>query len=84
MFENVVGMQHVDREVINRFLKCHPVVVSAKDISAQHRTRFFWGNLPGMNRSLRPIPTDKVSLQDCLEPGCGRVAKVCCAVCFGL
>lgn len=76
LFENVVGMQHVDREVINRFLKCHPVVVSAKDISAQHRTRFFWGNLPGMNRSLRPIPTDKVSLQDCLEPGCGRVAKV--------
>ncbi|XP_057297529.1 uncharacterized protein LOC130628583 [Hydractinia symbiolongicarpus] len=76
LFENVVGMQHVDREVINRFLKCHPVVVSAKDVSAQHRTRFFWGNLPGMNRSLRPIPTDKVLLQDCLEPGCGRVAKV--------
>lgn len=30
--------------------KCNPVVVDARDISPAHRARFFWGNLPGMNR----------------------------------
>ena len=76
-FENVVGMRYSDREIISRFLECRPVVISAKDVSAQYRTRYFWGNLPGMGRSLTPLPNDKLKLQDCLEPKCGRVAKVC-------
>ena len=32
------------------FVQCNPVVVDAKDISATHRARYFWGNIPGMNR----------------------------------
>jgi len=74
-FENVVGMRYHDREVISRFLECHPFVISAKDVSAQYRTRYFWGNLPGMSRSLAPLPNDKLTLQECLEPDCGRKAK---------
>ena len=31
-------------------LQSNPVVVDAKEISAAHRARYFWGNLPGMNR----------------------------------
>ena len=31
-------------------LQCNPVVVDAKDISPARRARYFWGNLPGMNR----------------------------------
>ena len=76
-FENVVGMRHLDKEVISRFLQCHPVVISAKDVSAQRRTRFFWGNLPGMNRPLFSYTDRNLLLQDCLEQNCGRIAKVC-------
>ena len=50
LFENVVGMRHEDKKVISRFLQCNPVMIDAKDVSAQHRARYFWGNFPGMNR----------------------------------
>ena len=50
LFENVVGMRHEDKRVISRFLQCNPTMIDAKDVSAQHRARYFWGNIPGMNR----------------------------------
>ena len=50
LFENVVGMRHEDKKVISRFLQCNPVMIDAKDVSAQHRARYFWGNVPGMSR----------------------------------
>jgi len=75
LFENVVGMRAEDKSVISRFLECNPVVVDAKEISPAHRARYFWGNLPGMNRPTIPLPGDKLCLQDCLEPNCGRQAK---------
>ena len=50
LFENVVGMRHEDKKVISRFLQCNPAMIDAKDVSAQHRARYFWGNIPGMNR----------------------------------
>lgn len=75
LFENVVGMRAEDKSAISRFLECNPVVVDAKEISPAHRARYFWGNLPGMNRPTIPLPGDKVCLQDCLEPNCGRQAK---------
>lgn len=28
----------------------NPVMIDAKEVSAAHRARYFWGNLPGMNR----------------------------------
>lgn len=58
--------------------QCNPVVVDAKDISAAHRARYFWGNLPGMNRVAVPLPGDRLTLQECLEPNCFRTAKVNC------
>lgn len=75
LFENVVGMRADDKKIISRFLECNPVVVDAKEISPAHRARYFWGNLPGMNRPTVPLPGDKLCLQDCLEPNCGRQAK---------
>ena len=36
-------------------LQCNPVVVDAKDISPARRARYFWGNLPGMNRLVYAI-----------------------------
>ncbi|KAK2529189.1 Dnmt3b [Columba livia] len=50
MFENVVAMRVSDKRDISRFLECNPVMIDAIKISAAHRARYFWGNLPGMNR----------------------------------
>ncbi|XP_006860755.1 PREDICTED: DNA (cytosine-5)-methyltransferase 3B isoform X5 [Chrysochloris asiatica] len=50
MFENVVAMKVGDKQDISRFLECNPVMIDAIKVSAAHRARYFWGNLPGMNR----------------------------------
>ncbi|XP_061591520.1 DNA (cytosine-5)-methyltransferase 3B-like isoform X2 [Cololabis saira] len=73
MFENVVAMGVNDKRDISRFLECNPVMIDAIEVSAAHRARYFWGNLPGMNRRLCASGMDKLKLQDCLEHG--RVAK---------
>ncbi|KAG1933030.1 DNA (cytosine-5)-methyltransferase 3B [Pimephales promelas] len=69
LFENVVAMSAHDKADICRFLECNPVMIDAVKVSPAHRARYFWGNLPGMNRPLATSLTDKVDLQDCLEIG---------------
>ncbi|XP_078069156.1 DNA (cytosine-5-)-methyltransferase 3 alpha a isoform X10 [Mustelus asterias] len=78
LFENVVAMGVSDKRDISRFLECNPVMIDAKEVSAAHRARYFWGNLPGMNRLVKERPlvamyNDKLELQTCLEHG--RTAK---------
>ncbi|XP_076128981.1 DNA (cytosine-5-)-methyltransferase 3 alpha a isoform X2 [Alosa pseudoharengus] len=73
LFENVVAMGVSDKRDISRFLECNPVMIDAKEVSAAHRARYFWGNLPGMKRPLTAMANDKLDLQDCLEHG--RTAK---------
>ncbi|XP_055508650.1 DNA (cytosine-5)-methyltransferase 3B-like isoform X2 [Leucoraja erinacea] len=73
LFENVVAMGVNDKRDISRFLECNPVMIDAIDVSAAHRARYFWGNLPGMNRPLVASSADKLELQHCLEHG--RIAK---------
>ncbi|XP_069008855.1 DNA (cytosine-5)-methyltransferase 3A isoform X4 [Embiotoca jacksoni] len=73
LFENVVAMGVSDKRDISRFLECNPVMIDAKEVSAAHRARYFWGNLPGMNRPLSAMYSDRLDLQDCLEHG--RTAK---------
>lgn len=36
-----------------RLPQCNPVMIDAKEVSAAHRARYFWGNLPGMSRWYR-------------------------------
>uniref|UniRef100_A0A4W5M3S2 DNA (cytosine-5-)-methyltransferase n=1 Tax=Hucho hucho TaxID=62062 RepID=A0A4W5M3S2_9TELE len=72
-FENVVFMNNHHKVDICRFLECNPVLVDAVKVSPAHRARYFWGNIPGMNRPITASQNDKVILQDCLERG--RVAK---------
>ncbi|XP_034551862.1 DNA (cytosine-5-)-methyltransferase 3 beta, duplicate a isoform X2 [Notolabrus celidotus] len=69
LFENVVFMSAHDKSDICRFLECNPILVDAIKVSPAHRARYFWGNLPGMNRPLSSSLDDKVRLQDCLEIG---------------
>ncbi|XP_030639440.1 DNA (cytosine-5-)-methyltransferase 3 beta, duplicate a [Chanos chanos] len=73
LFENVVAMSAHDKADICRFLECNPVLIDAVKVSPAHRARYFWGNLPGMNRPMATSLSDKVDLQDCLEVG--RLAK---------
>ncbi|XP_041810587.1 DNA (cytosine-5)-methyltransferase 3A isoform X3 [Chelmon rostratus] len=78
LFENVVAMGVSDKRDISRFLECNPVMIDAKEVSAAHRARYFWGNLPGMNRLVCEWPlsamcSDRLDLQGCLEHG--RTAK---------
>ncbi|NWZ99307.1 DNM3A methyltransferase, partial [Nesospiza acunhae] len=73
LFENVVAMGVSDKRDISRFLESNPVMIDAKEVSAAHRARYFWGNLPGMNRPLASTVNDKLELQECLEHG--RIAK---------
>ncbi|XP_040008576.1 DNA (cytosine-5-)-methyltransferase 3 beta, duplicate a [Xiphias gladius] len=73
LFENVVFMSANDKSDICRFLECNPILIDAVKVSPAHRARYFWGNLPGMNRPLATSLDDKVALQDCLEVG--RMAK---------
>ncbi|XP_063771028.1 DNA (cytosine-5)-methyltransferase 3A isoform X2 [Pseudophryne corroboree] len=73
LFENVVAMGVSDKRDISRFLESNPVMIDAREVSAAHRARYFWGNLPGMNRPLASTVNDRLDLQDCLEHG--RIAK---------
>uniref|UniRef100_A0A8C1KEZ5 DNA (cytosine-5-)-methyltransferase n=1 Tax=Cyprinus carpio TaxID=7962 RepID=A0A8C1KEZ5_CYPCA len=72
LFENVVFMQTHVKADICRFLECNPVLVDAVKVSPANRARYFWGNIPGMNRCVTS-QNDKLTLQECLEPG--RTAK---------
>ncbi|KAM7411154.1 hypothetical protein PAMA_021233 [Pampus argenteus] len=77
LFENVVFMNTHDKVNICRFLECNPVLVDAVKVSPAHRSRCFWGNIPGMSRPITASQNDKLSLQECLEIGReARVTKV--------
>ncbi|KAG7215999.1 hypothetical protein INR49_003521 [Caranx melampygus] len=52
---------------------CNPILIDAVKVSPANRARYFWGNVPGMNRPVATSLDDKLTLQDCLEVG--RVAK---------
>ncbi|NXD84448.1 DNM3B methyltransferase, partial [Halcyon senegalensis] len=72
MFENVVAMRVNDKRDISRFLECNPVMIDAIKISAAHQARYFWGNLPGMNRIFGfPLHYTDVS-----NMGCGARQKL--------
>nr|XP_029138650.1 LOW QUALITY PROTEIN: uncharacterized protein LOC110004536 [Labrus bergylta] len=77
LFENVVFMNTHDKVNICRFLESNPVLVDAVNVSPAHRSRCFWGNIPGMSRPIIASQSDKLTLQDCLEIGReARVTKV--------
>ncbi|XP_062397446.1 DNA (cytosine-5-)-methyltransferase 3 beta, duplicate a [Sardina pilchardus] len=69
LFENKVAMSADDRSDISRFLESNPIMIDAANVNPAHKTRFFWGNLPGMSRSMAVSQSDRVNLQDSLEIG---------------
>ncbi|CAJ0959467.1 unnamed protein product [Ranitomeya imitator] len=78
IFENVASMENNFKRTISQHLEMNPVKIDASTVSAAHRTRYFWSNLPGINRPLVVTAEDKTTLQDCLEPGrIAKFAKIC-------
>ncbi|XP_073481105.1 DNA (cytosine-5)-methyltransferase 3A isoform X4 [Aquarana catesbeiana] len=70
LFENVVSMNRQFSRAITQHLEIKPVPIDASKVSPAHRPRYYWGNLPGMDsRKLVATERDKLTLQDCLEPG---------------
>ncbi|XP_040203583.1 DNA (cytosine-5)-methyltransferase 3A-like [Rana temporaria] len=69
LFENVVSMDKQFSRAITQHLEIKPVSIDASKVSPAHRLRYYWGNLPGMDRQLVATERDKLTLQDCLEPG---------------
>jgi hypothetical protein len=51
-----------------------PVRIDASRYSSQHRARLFWGNIPGLGKTV--IPVVDIKLQDCLHPNMNRRAMV--------
>ena len=75
-FETTTSLRHEDRDTFSRFLAQQPISISMKDFSPLDDCRYFWSNLPGLNRPKIPGHNAKLRLQDCLTRGMGRVAKV--------
>lgn len=73
LFENTAAMPCSLREIINRFLECDPIIFDAAWLTAQHRTRLFWGNIPELRKEITKVD---VKLADCLIPGMNRNAVV--------
>lgn len=46
LFENVASMNAESKQIISECLGCEPVLIDAKDFSAQQRPRYYWTNIP--------------------------------------
>lgn len=46
LFENVASMNTESKQIISECLGCEPVLIDAKDFSAQQRPRYYWTNIP--------------------------------------
>lgn len=53
---------------LSPFLQSNPVMIDAKEVSAAHRARYFWGNLPGMNRLVRVPQSHGAAEGDSAQP----------------
>ena len=62
VFENVASMKPEVKEQISRIFGVEPIMIDAKDVSAQNRKRYFWTNIPV------DLPRGRdIKIQDVLE-----------------
>ena len=62
LLENV-KMKNEWKDIITKYLEVEPIEINSKLVSAQHRERLYWSNIPGVTQ-----PEDKnISLIDILE-----------------
>ncbi|XP_050394662.2 DNA (cytosine-5)-methyltransferase 3A [Patella vulgata] len=78
LYENVASMKLEYKKVISRFLKCPAARWDSLYFSAQNRSRYFWGNIPGLysTPAISTSSHQRVTLNSCLAQNCNREATV--------
>ena len=65
IYENVASMPKTIRQYISEEFGCEPILINSALVSAQHRKRLYWTNIPNITQ-----PEDRgVLLRDILESG---------------
>lgn len=65
LYENNASMSKEIKEEISKWLKCEPILIDSKLVSAQSRKRLYWTNIPNVK-----LPEDKgILLKDIIESG---------------
>ena len=50
LLENVASMKNADRDLITEILGVEPILINSDLVSAQHRRRYYWTNIPGVTQ----------------------------------
>ena len=50
LLENVASMGNADRGLISKILGVEPILINSNLVSAQHRRRYYWTNIPGVEQ----------------------------------
>ena len=50
LLENVASMRNADRDLISKILGVEPILINSNLVSAQHRRRYYWTNIPGVEQ----------------------------------
>jgi len=65
LFENVASMANSERDKISKVLGVKPILIDSALVSASHRRRYYWTNIPGIEQ-----PTDLgLTFQSILDNG---------------
>lgn len=65
LFENVASMSNLNRDEISKVLGVKPILIDSALVSASHRRRYYWTNIPGIEQ-----PTDLgLTFQSILDNG---------------
>ena len=63
VLENVASMKNEDKDIISEMLGVQPIKIDSALLTAQHRNRYYWTNIPGVKQ-----PKDAhILLPDILE-----------------
>ena len=63
LLENVASMKNIDKNIITELLGVDPILINSDLVSAQHRRRLYWTNIPNVKQ-----PKDKnISLKDVIN-----------------
>jgi site-specific DNA-cytosine methylase len=72
LLENVASMKTVDRDIITKELGVEPIMINSSLLSAQHRRRYYWTNIPNVKQ-----PIDKnILLKDIIDYSDEREEKM--------
>ena len=76
LLENVASMPKEAKQIITREIGVEPILINSALVSAQHRKRLYWTNIPNITQ-----PKDKeILLRDVLESGYGVQVEKCAQI----